>query len=93
MRDIFVKPNVKGKRMLFLVKAKVSASMKSVQYIVYVHLDQINGDVVHAKCNCKAGQGGCCKHVAALLYTPLDYVNIDIKEIPSDITCTKVGQK
>ena len=49
--------------------------------------------MVHAKCNCKAGQGGCCKHVAAFLYTPLDYVNIDIKEIPSDITCTQVGQK
>ncbi|XP_065067596.1 uncharacterized protein LOC135693138 [Rhopilema esculentum] len=93
VRAVFVKPNVKGKRMLFLVKAKISASMKSVQYMVYVHLDQINGDVVHAKCDCKAGQGGCCKHVAALLYTLLDFINIDIKEIPSDITCTKVGQK
>ena len=58
VRAVFVKPNVKGKRMLFLVKAKVSASMKSVQYMVYVHLDQISGDVVHAKCDCKAGQGG-----------------------------------
>jgi len=79
--------------LLFLVKSKVHASMKSVQYNVYVHLDQANGNVVHAKCNCKAGQGGCCKQVAALLYTILDYVNMDTKEIPRDLTCTQVGQK
>jgi len=58
-----------------------------------VHLDQANGNVVNAKCNCKAGQGGSCKHVAALLYTILDYVNMDTKEIPRDLTCTQVGQK
>ena len=93
VRAVSVKPNVRGSSLLFLVKSKVHASMKSVQYNVYVHLDQANGNVVHAKCNCKADQGDCCKHVAALIYTTLDYVNMDTKEIPRDLTCTQVVQK
>eukprot|EP00794_Sanderia_malayensis_P021058 gene21058-23113_t len=93
VRAVSVKPNVKGGSLLFLVKSKVHASMKNVQYNVYVHLEQANGNVVYAKCNCKAGQGGFCKHVAALLYTILDYVNMDMKGIPRDLTCTQVGQK
>ena len=93
VRSIFVKPNVKAECMLFLVKAKVHASMKNVQYTVYAHLNQLDGDVMEAKCNCKAGQGGCCKHVSALLFTLLDYSNMDAKEIPSDLTCTQVAQK
>ena len=93
VRSIFVKPNVKAKCMLLLVKAKGHASMKNVQYTVYVHFNQLNGEVMEAKCNCKAGQGGCCKHVAALLFTFLDYSNMDAKEIPSDLTCTQVAKK
>ena len=90
---VLVKPNVMGNRLLFPVKAKVCASMKNIQYDVYVHLDQENGDAVYAKCSCKAGKGGCCKHVAALLYTLVDYSNLDLKEILGDLTCTQVGQK
>ena len=93
VRGVLVKPNTKTCRTLFLMKAKVHASMKSVQYNVYVHLDQCDGEVLFAKCNCKAGQGGCCKHVAALLYTIIDFINMDVKEIPLDITCTQTGQK
>ena len=37
VRNIFVKPNVTAKRKLFLVKSKVHASMKNIQYTVYVH--------------------------------------------------------
>ncbi len=92
VRAVFVKPNVQGKILLFLVKARVCASMKSIQYDVYVHLDQSNGEVFYAKCNCKAGQGGCCKHVAALLYTLVDFSIMDLNEIPRDLTCTQVGQ-
>eukprot|EP00112_Aurelia_sp_Birch-Aquarium-sp1_P000836 Seg108.8 transcript_id=Seg108.8/GoldUCD/mRNA.D3Y31 product="hypothetical protein" protein_id=Seg108.8/GoldUCD/D3Y31 len=67
--------------------------MKSCHYDVYVHLDQCDGEVLFAKCNCKAGQGGCCKHVAALLYALLDFINTDAKEVPKDLTCTQVGQR
>ena len=91
--SILVKPNVMGKRLLFLVKARVCASMKSIKYDVYVHLDQENGNVIYAKCSCKAGKRGCCKHVAALLYTLVDYSNMDLKEIPGELACTQVGQR
>ena len=93
VRGVLVKPNVKGKQLLFLVKSKVCASMKNIEYNVYIHLDQHSGDVVYANCNCKAGQGGCCKHIAALLYTLLDYANMDFLEILPDLTCTQAGQK
>ena len=89
---MFVTPNVNASRLLFLVKADVGASINSIKYPVYVHLDHVSGEV-ESKCHCKAGQGGCCKQVAALLYTLLDYVNMDLKGIPRDITCTEVGQK
>ena len=52
---------------MFLVKCNVVASMKKVQYNVYVHLCQEGGEVFYAKCDCKAGAGGCCMHVAAAL--------------------------
>ena len=58
-----------------------------------MHLDQIIGGVVYEKCSCKAGQGGCCKRVAALFYTILDYNHTDVKEVPRDLTCTQVGHK
>ena len=58
VRNTVVKPDVKASKLLFLVKARVSASMKSVSYLVYVHLNQGNGEVEYAKCCCKAGQGG-----------------------------------
>ncbi len=93
VRSVMVKPNVKANKNLFLVKVKVHASMKSCNYNVYIHLDQANADVIYAKCNCMAGQGGCCKHVAALLYTLVDYVNMDLEEIPLELTCTQKGQK
>eukprot|EP00112_Aurelia_sp_Birch-Aquarium-sp1_P006640 Seg1729.3 transcript_id=Seg1729.3/GoldUCD/mRNA.D3Y31 product="hypothetical protein" protein_id=Seg1729.3/GoldUCD/D3Y31 len=93
VRGVLVKPNIKAKKTLFIVRAKVHASMKSCHYDVYVHLDQCDGEVLFAKCNCKAGQGGCCKHVAALRYALLDFINMDAKEVPKDLTCTQVGQR
>ena len=43
------KPNVpkSAGRKSFILKATVHASMKKLSYVVYVHLDQLNGDVVH----------------------------------------------
>ena len=92
VRNIVVKPNVQATKILFLINARVSASMKSISYSVYVHLNQVNGDVEYSKCSCKAGQGGCCKHVAALLYTILDFVNLNLRQIPQNATCTQLPQ-
>ena len=93
VRHIYVKPNVQANNKLFIVKGKVHASMKKANYLVYVHLEQHGGEVLYAKCECKAGQGGCCKHVAALLYTLLDFVNSGAREVPEEMTCTQVAQK
>ena len=89
-----VKPNVKacGSK-LFLVKANVAASMKSIRYSVNVRLDMESSSVVHANCSCKAGKGGCCKHVAALLYTIVDFSNLKLHYVPEEVTCTQVLQK
>ena len=37
--------------------------------------------------------GGYCKHVAAVLYTLLDFYHIDLKESPLDVACNEVGQR
>ena len=62
--------------------------MKRQNYLVYCHLDQLSGEVAFSKCNCKSGQDGGCKHVAALLYLLLDYENLELKEVTDDMTCT-----
>ena len=93
VRSIFVKPNVQGSMHMFLVKCRVHASMKNVSYNVYVHLDQRSGDLIYSKCSCKAGQGGCCKHVAALLFSLVDYSNLGYTVVPDALTCTQVSQK
>ena len=62
----------------FLVKSKGHASMKSNFYNVYADLDKGSGEILYAKCNCIASQGGFCKHFAALLYSLLDCTNIGV---------------
>ena len=89
-----VKPGITaGLVTLCLANASVSASMKSVKYTVYCHINQDTAEVLYAKCNCKAGQGGCCKHIAALLYALLDFSNLGLLYVPEDVTCTQVLQK
>ena len=48
-RNTVVKPDVKASKLLFFVKARVNASMKSVSYLVYVHLNQRNGEIEYAR--------------------------------------------
>ena len=89
-----VKPDIlKGTERFFLVKCNVHASMKKVQYTVYVHFHQDTGKVSTASCSCVAGQGGLCKHVAALLYQILDFIQLELTEVPDDLTCTQLLQQ
>ena len=67
--------------------------MKKTQYVVYVHLHQDTGKISHANCSCPAGQGGCCKHVAALLFQLLDFIQLELTEIPDDLSCTQLLQQ
>jgi len=73
--------------------AYVKPSFKCTgKYSVIIYLAKRSGCVTGAKCNCKAGAGGCCKHVAALLYSILDFTELGLKEIPQDKTCTEQPQ-
>ena len=70
--------------------------MKKAHYTVlrsYVHLHQDSGKVSCASCTCAAGKGGCCKHVAALLFQILDYIQLELTEVPDDLTCTQLLQQ
>ena len=91
VRQFIVKPNIKKGdiEVNFIIRCHVYAEMKKLQYLVYVHLDQYTGKVVHAKCQCPAGAGGCCKHVAAALFQLLDYVELGLSDVPDDKTCTQ----
>ena len=94
VQNVVVKADVKSQdNVKLLVKAKVAASMKQKLYNVHVHLIQQNGEVAFANCSCKSGKGGCCKHVAAVLYTLWDYSTLGLKIVPDNLTCTQVSQK
>ena len=46
--------------------------------------------VFKAHCSCKGGSGGHCNHVFALLFLLNNYSCLNIKDIPSDATCTSL---
>ena len=55
-------------------------------YSTVVALSKISGYVLGVQFNCKARASGCCKHVAALLYNILDYVELVLIITPEDKT-------
>ena len=74
--------------------ALVQASFKSsTNYSTSVCLHKSDGSVFGAQCKCKAGAGGCCKHVAALFYCILDYSDHQLTQIPDHRTCTDKPQQ
>ena len=48
VKKVRVKPNVKGARLLFIVKCNVAAAMKRSLYYIYIHLCQETGDILYA---------------------------------------------
>ena len=68
---------------------KVNAQMKKEDYTVCVHLNSQSGKVVHASCECPAGKEGCCKHIAALLFQLLDYRELELTEVPVQLSCAE----
>ncbi len=74
-----------------LFHAFVKPSFKNTgKYSTTVSLGKLSGCVVSAQCDCKAGAGGCCKHVAALLYNILE---LGLGGIPADESCTDQPQR
>ena len=93
--EVEVKPDVKkgDENKCFLVRCLVSAEMWKKQYKVYVHLTQPHGDIDFVRCVCPAGKTGLCKHVAALLFQLLDYIELGLNEVPDSLTCTQELQQ
>ena len=60
----------------------------SGSYAVLASYSKASGYVVDAQCNCKAGAGGCCKHITALLFNILNYVELALSNIPKNKICT-----
>ena len=53
VKKVRVKPNIKtSEHFVFIVKCKVSASMKRQTYDIYAHLQQSSGDVLFANRKC-----------------------------------------
>ncbi|KAG0431020.1 hypothetical protein HPB47_022178 [Ixodes persulcatus] len=72
-----------------IIKADVEASMSlAKRYPVHAVLCQ-DGQVTKASCACKAGKGGGCKHVTALLWHMLDLVREGRSFIPDALACTE----
>ena len=92
VKGVKVQPNVNANVVLFIVKSFVVASMKKCRYVVYIHLCQTIGNIQYAKCSCKAGAGGVCKHVAAVLYQLVEYWELCLTCVPHDKACTDVLQ-
>ena len=42
---------------------------------------------------CTSTDADQCKHVAAVLFQILDYIELELKEVPDDLTCTQVLQQ
>ena len=48
----------------------VKLSFKTTgNYSTVVSLDKVSGEDMCARCNCKAGAGGCCKHYCIIYWT------------------------
>ena len=62
-------------------------------YRTKVRLKKNTAEVDGAYCNCKAGANGYCRHVGAVLYTILDFVESGFQEIPPNKTCTEKPQE
>ena len=76
----------------FETKVKASRT-RNKTYRAKVRLNKNAAEVDGAYCNCKAGANGYCKHVEAVLYTILDFVESDFKQIPPNKFCTEKPQE
>ena len=87
-----VKFNATSRQHVCFFESKVKASMtKNKLYRTRVSLGKETAGVRSGYCNCKAGATGRCKHVGALLFTILDFVESELNQIPPDTTCTELN--
>lgn len=89
-----VKFNCTSHKEICFFESRIKASMtRNKSYRTVTSLWKSTAKVRSCSCNCKAGAGGRCKHVGALLYILLDYVESELTEIPQDVSCTGKPQQ
>ena len=77
-----------------LFRGIVKPSFKTTgSYSTIVALSKISSYILGTQCSCKAGAGGRCIYVAALLYNILDYVELRLAITAENKTCTNTTQQ
>ena len=61
------------------VWSHVMASMKQLSYLCKIVIDVDSSFVLNAECQCVAGRGGKCNHVAAILFALVEYRESQMK--------------
>ena len=92
VQDVKYNPSSHSEFCFFETKVKASMT-RNKTYRTKVRLKKNTAEVDGAYCNCKAGSNGYCKHVGAVLYTILDFVESGFQEIPPNKTCTEKPQE
>ncbi|CAB4012346.1 Poly P3, partial [Paramuricea clavata] len=71
------------------VKAKILASMRTDRvYETWISVVKETAKVLSADCNCTAGLGEACNHIAALLFAVEDYAKTYNQPSSSSTSCT-----
>ena len=80
----------------FYAKARCYRSLKKKEEphfsTIILRKSDDRASVYRAHCSCKAGSGGHCNHIFALLYQLNDFMCLNVIDIPSDSTCTSRPQ-
>jgi len=74
----------------YLVAARVRPSMRSSSPYWSSFYLKVDGSINAGVCDCKAGAGGVCKHVAAVWYKLWSLQKKHILEVPEDTSVTDV---
>ena len=97
VHDILIAINVtEDSRSDVIIRARCFRSMKKNEdpHTILVCAQSASfAQVSKAHCSCKAGSGGHCNHIFALLFQLNDYSCSELKSIPIDGTCTSRPQK
>ncbi|XP_033730700.1 uncharacterized protein LOC117320144 [Pecten maximus] len=88
LKTATVKDDAVSPDSIFLCKAQVMASMARKHYTVFTCISSSSGLVLGGSCECVAGKGEACNHVAAVLFALDDFVSEGLNNVPDDVTCT-----
>ncbi|KAK3735994.1 hypothetical protein QZH41_018253 [Actinostola sp. cb2023] len=92
IHDVFVgeKTNIDN----VFVKGRCFRSQRKNEEPHFLNLEvKSTGEIVLTQCSCKAGAGGHCNHMFALLYLLIHWAMLGVTDIAADKTCTSLPQQ